>query len=80
MTILEMIYEGLMTLDDNRRLGATRQELWKCIQRKHEAVDYKIFLVRLKKAAEVKENHIEHPKGNRSRFRLTKNLMNRVKT
>ncbi len=43
----DMIEDAIITLAD--RSGSSRKAIWKCIESKYEAADYKQFLVRLKK-------------------------------
>ena len=48
-TYTEMIITALKTL--NERGGASRQQIWKCLEAQNPGIDRKIFLARLKKGA-----------------------------
>jgi len=54
-----MIEDGIITLAD--RKGASRQALWKCVSSKYPEVDFKQYLVRLKKLAH--DGPIQYKKG-----------------
>lgn len=78
LSYFEIIQDALITLNDPK--GSTRQELLKCATARHQDIDSKQFLIRLKKVTSDPLNHIEHPNKNNSRFRLEKNYKNKVAT
>ena len=54
-----MIEDAIITIGE--RKGSSRQAIWKYVNAKYSAADYKQFLIRLRK--EAKEGHVLHIKG-----------------
>jgi hypothetical protein len=75
---MEMIHQALVTLDDKRRKGASRMDLWKCIEATYPEADKKTFVLRLRKMTADTLNGIEHVNGNKARFRLTASMSEKI--
>ena len=78
-TYQEMVHHALHYLHEKGNKGSTRQELWKCVHAQNPAVaNEKMFFARLKKLTDDKLNGIEHPNGNKARFRLTQSFLDKL--